>query len=159
MSPSSFSDPSPADSREPTATARSSRPSASVTSRQALAAAQQSIALSDAYPQGHTVLGWVYLWQKQYEQATAEQERTVTLDPNLADGYASLAEVLSRVGKPDEAVGIVEQALHLKPHALKRRSGRGTAPATPPAPDLPFVEVSLGAPRAATTEVELQRLR
>jgi hypothetical protein len=51
----------------------------------------------------------------------------------------------------------VAKALHLKPHALKRRSGRGTTPVTPPAPDVPFVEVSLGAPRAATTEVEIQR--
>ena len=64
-----------------------------------------------------------------------------------------------------EAVRLVQQlplprvatALHLKPHALKRRSGRGTTAATPPARELPFVEVSLGARRAATTEVEIQR--
>jgi adenylate cyclase len=85
---------------------------------QALAATQQSIALSNAYPQGHTVLGWVYLWQKQYEQALAELERTVTLDLNLADGYAGLAEVLSRVGKPQEAVEMAEQALRRKPFAI-----------------------------------------
>jgi hypothetical protein len=64
-----------------------------------------------------------------------------------------------------EAVRLVQQlpltrvaeALHLKPHALKRRSGIGTTAATPPARELPFVEVSLGARRAATTEVEIQR--
>jgi adenylate cyclase len=82
---------------------------------QALAAAQRSIALSDAYPAGHLPLGFVYLWQKQYEQAMAEMKRIVALDPNLADGYAGLAEVLSRVGKPQEAVEMVEQALRRKP--------------------------------------------
>jgi hypothetical protein len=64
-----------------------------------------------------------------------------------------------------EAVGLVQflpltrvaKALHLKPHALKRRSGIGTSPAMPPVPERPFVEVSLGTRRPATTEVEIQR--
>jgi hypothetical protein len=51
----------------------------------------------------------------------------------------------------------VAKALHLKPHALKRRSGLGKPPTTPPARDLPFVEVTLGARHSATTEVEIQR--
>lgn len=51
----------------------------------------------------------------------------------------------------------VAKALHLKPYALKRRSGISTTSTTPPARELPFVEVSLGARRAATTEVEIQR--
>jgi hypothetical protein len=51
----------------------------------------------------------------------------------------------------------VAKALRLKPYALKRRSGVGATPATPPARELPFVEVSLGAPRPATAEVEIQR--
>jgi len=51
----------------------------------------------------------------------------------------------------------VAKALHLKPHALKRRSSVGTPPATPPGQELPFVEVALGAHRPATTEVEIQR--
>jgi hypothetical protein len=51
----------------------------------------------------------------------------------------------------------VAKALHLKPHALKRRSGLTTPPAPPPVRELPFVEVSLGAHRAAATEVEIQR--
>ena len=61
------------------------------------------------------VLGVVYLWQKQYEQARAEMERAIALDPNIADGYAGLAEVLSRVGRSEEAVRMVEQALRRKP--------------------------------------------
>jgi tetratricopeptide (TPR) repeat protein len=87
------------------------------TLEQALAAAQQGSALSDAYPGGHVVLGSVYLLQKQYEQAIAEAERAIALDPNLADGYARLAETLSRVSRSEEALRMVEQALRRKPFA------------------------------------------
>jgi Tfp pilus assembly protein PilF len=69
------------------------------------------LALNDSFGGGHLVLGYVYLWQKQYEQALAETERAVALDPSNAYGYAHLAEVLSRVGRPEEAVGMAEQAL------------------------------------------------
>jgi len=61
-------------------------------------------------------LGSVYLWQKQYEPALAEMERAIALDPNEALSYAWLAEVLSRVGRPEEAVGMAEQALRRKPY-------------------------------------------
>ena len=44
-----------------------------------------------------------------------------------------------------------------KPHALKRRSGLSKPPAASPARELPFVEVSLGAHRPTTAEVEIQR--
>jgi tetratricopeptide (TPR) repeat protein len=82
---------------------------------QALAEAQRAISLNDSHPLGHSVLGLVYLWQKQYEQALAEMERAIALDPNSADSYAGLAEVLSRVGRPEEAVGMAEQALRRRP--------------------------------------------
>jgi tetratricopeptide (TPR) repeat protein len=59
--------------------------------------------------------GYVYLWQKQYEQALAEMERAIALDPNSADSYAGLAEVLSHMGRSEEAVRMVEQALRRKP--------------------------------------------
>ncbi len=82
---------------------------------QALAAVQRALVLNDVSPPGHALLGSVYLWQKQYEQALAEMERTIALDPNGANGYAALAETLSRVGRPEEAAGMAEQALRHKP--------------------------------------------
>jgi TolB-like protein/tetratricopeptide (TPR) repeat protein len=82
---------------------------------QALAAAQRVLALNDAYFGGHLILGYVYLWQKQYERALAEMERAIALDPNLASSYAGLAEVLSHMGRSEEAVRMAEQALRLKP--------------------------------------------
>jgi TolB-like protein/class 3 adenylate cyclase/tetratricopeptide (TPR) repeat protein len=86
------------------------------TLEQALAEAQRAIILNEAYPAGHEVLGYIYLYQKQYEPAMAEMERAITVDPNWAFGYAGLAEVLSRVGRSEEAIRMVEQALRRKPY-------------------------------------------
>jgi len=85
---------------------------------QALAAAQRALALNDSQPASHIVLGYVYLWQKQYEPALAEMERAIALDPSDAGGYASLAEALSRVGRSEEAVGMAEQALRRKHYVV-----------------------------------------
>ncbi len=82
---------------------------------QAEAAAQRALALNTDVPISRAFLGLVYLWQKQYEPARAEMERAVSLNPNLADSYAYLAETLSRVGRVEEAVAMAAQALHHKP--------------------------------------------
>src|SRR5262249_12561003 len=78
------------------------------TLERALAAAQRVIALNDSFSAGHGVLGAVYLWQKQYEPAMVEMEQAIALEPNNAASYAGLAQVLSRVGRSEEAVEMVE---------------------------------------------------
>jgi adenylate cyclase len=90
------------------------------TLEQGLAAAQWAIALNDSLHFGHIGLGYVYLYQQQYDQALAEMERAVALDPNEALSYAALAEVLSRVGRSEEALEAAEQALRLKPLVVDR---------------------------------------
>jgi adenylate cyclase len=81
-----------------------------------VAAAQRTIALNnDSATWTHTILGYAYLWQKQYDQALIEMERAITVDSNFASGYAVLAEALSYTGKPEEALQMVEQALRLGP--------------------------------------------
>jgi adenylate cyclase len=83
------------------------------TLEQALAAAQRTLALNNSFPP--STLGSVYLWQKQYEQATTAMEQAITLNPNVAGGYALLAEALSRAGRSEDALQMVKQALHRKP--------------------------------------------
>ncbi len=82
---------------------------------QALAAAQRGVALSDSNPLSHVLLSIVYLWQKQDEPASAELERAIALGPTESREYAGLAETLSRMGRPEEALQMVEQALHSEP--------------------------------------------
>jgi Tfp pilus assembly protein PilF len=60
-------------------------------------------------------LGYISLYQQRYEQALAEMERTVTLAPTEAGSYAFLAEVLSRMGRTEDALEAAAQAaLRLK---------------------------------------------
>src|SRR5262245_51765341 len=87
---------------------------------QALEATQRSLALNNSFPLGHVFLGTVYLWQQQYEPATAEMEQAITLDPTIAEGYAGLAETLSRMGRAADALEAAAQALRLKPFGMDR---------------------------------------
>ena len=81
----------------------------------AVAAVQRALALNDSLHWNHIVLGYIYLYQQQYEQALAEMERAVALAPNEAGSYAALAEVLSCVGRTEDALEAAAQALRLKP--------------------------------------------
>ena len=49
--------------------------------------AQKAIAMDDSLSLAHIVLGAGYLLRKQHEQAIAEAERAISLDPNFAEGY------------------------------------------------------------------------
>jgi adenylate cyclase len=80
----------------------------------ALKSAQRALALNDSFHWGHITLGYIYLYQQQYEQALAEMERGVALAPTEAGTYAALAEVLSRVGRTEDALEAAAQALRLK---------------------------------------------
>ncbi len=80
----------------------------------ALAAAQRGLSLNDTLPGGHVTLGYIYLYQKQYEPAITEMERGIVFAPNDAGGYAVLAETLSRVNRAEDALRAVEKALHLQ---------------------------------------------
>jgi TolB-like protein/Flp pilus assembly protein TadD len=85
------------------------------TLERALALAQQALALNDSLPAAHSVLSWVYAQKQQYDQAIAEGERAIALDPNHADSYAQQAEALNFAGRPEEALRAVEQAMRLNP--------------------------------------------
>ena len=80
----------------------------------AMAAAQRALALNDSWHWSHIILGFIYLSQQQYTRALAEMERTVVLAPIEAGTYAALAEVLSRVGRTEDALKATVQALRLK---------------------------------------------
>ena len=58
------------------------------TLERALALAQQALALDDSLPVAHSRLSFVYAQKQQYDQAIAEGERAIALDPNNADSYA-----------------------------------------------------------------------
>jgi tetratricopeptide (TPR) repeat protein len=80
----------------------------------AVAVMQRALALNDSWFWVHIFLGYLSLYQQQYEQALAEMERTVALAPTIAESYAALAEGLSCMGRTEEALEAAAQALRLK---------------------------------------------
>jgi TolB-like protein/Tfp pilus assembly protein PilF len=89
--------------------------SAAQTLEPAMAAIQRALALNDSLHGNHIILGFISLWQQQYDQALAEMERAVALAPTEAGSYAALAMVLSCVGRTEDALEAAAQALRLKP--------------------------------------------
>jgi adenylate cyclase len=87
---------------------------------QGMAAAQQMAALQAVSPWSHFVLSQAYLSKKQYEQAGAEAERVLALNPSVGFVYAGLASILNFLGRSEEALGLVEKALRLNPRLPPR---------------------------------------
>jgi tetratricopeptide (TPR) repeat protein len=77
--------------------------------------AQKAIALNDSDGSPHSLLGYIYLTNRQYEKAVAEVEQAVTLSPNDADARAHMANIFNFVGKRKEAINLSKQAIRLNP--------------------------------------------
>ncbi|MEE8567876.1 MAG: tetratricopeptide repeat protein, partial [Anaerolineales bacterium] len=73
-------------------------------------------AMQNPTPLAHQVASAMLLHTQQHEDAIAEAQRAITVDPNDADGYVALANALSLAGQPDKALGWVERAMRLNPH-------------------------------------------
>jgi adenylate cyclase len=86
----------------------------------AFEAAQKAIALNDLYAPAHGLMGTIYMKQRQYEQAIAECERAIELEPNLANNYAYLSIPLHYMGRFNEAIAAVERAIRHDPHPPSR---------------------------------------
>ena len=67
-------------------------------------------------PHSHKELASIYVYRRQYDEAIDEALKAVDLDPNGADGYAVLAEVLNYAGQPAEAIKNVQTAMRLDPY-------------------------------------------
>jgi adenylate cyclase len=81
----------------------------------ALQSAQRSVALDDSQPFAHSVLGVIYLFNRQYDQALSEAQRGIALDPNGASGYEALSSIMNNTRKRAEAIDLAEKAMRLDP--------------------------------------------
>jgi adenylate cyclase len=76
---------------------------------------QKAISLDDSLATAHQILGQIYLFRKQHDQAITEGERAIVLDPNDAHGYRWLAQTMNFAGKPEEAIKLVGKAIRIDP--------------------------------------------
>ena len=77
---------------------------------------QKALALDDSLAEVHGLCGFLYLYLRDYEQATAEGERAVALHPNGAEVSAMLAVILTYAGRPEEALRLIHKAKRLSPY-------------------------------------------
>ena len=85
--------------------------------RRAMELVERALELDDTVPFAHGVMGGILLWwQHDHDRALAEARRWIELDPNDADGYLNLADVLVWAGRPDEAIPLIEKSMRLNPH-------------------------------------------
>jgi TolB-like protein/DNA-binding winged helix-turn-helix (wHTH) protein/Tfp pilus assembly protein PilF len=82
---------------------------------QALELAHRALALDGSSSAPHLLLSRIYGWKKQHEQAVAEAQQGIALDPNDAEGYRFLGEALIFAGRSEEAIEAMEKAMRLNP--------------------------------------------
>jgi tetratricopeptide (TPR) repeat protein len=61
--------------------------------------------------EAHTFLGWTYHYQGKVEEAIAECKRAIEVDPDFGNPYNDIGAYLISLGRHDEAVSWLEQAI------------------------------------------------
>lgn len=77
--------------------------------------AEQAVRLDNNDYRSHWVLGWAYLYRRDYDKAMASYARARELNPNDAELLAEMANLLIYVGQPEQAVSQLKEAIRLNP--------------------------------------------
>ena len=83
--------------------------------RDGMAAATTAVGFDGRDSFCRCVLGRAYGMQRRYDEAIAELEETIAMNPSFAQGYFALAFTLNWCGRYDEAIALVERACELSP--------------------------------------------
>jgi len=74
-------------------------------------------AMQDPTPLALRIASLMHITAGEYDDAMAEAQRAVDLDPNDPNGYEAMAWVLIRVGRPAEALDFMKRAEKLDPQS------------------------------------------
>jgi TolB-like protein len=74
-------------------------------------------AMKHPTPLAHRVASFLHIVVNQYDDAMAEAQRAVDLDPNDPNGYEAMAWVLVHVGRPAESLDFIKRAERLDPQS------------------------------------------
>jgi len=78
---------------------------------------QKALAMNGSLADARSRLGVLYTWSGRYDEAIAEAERGVELDPSSAMANFFLSNVLRYAGRSKEAIPVIRKALRLEPIA------------------------------------------
>jgi adenylate cyclase len=81
----------------------------------AFATASHALELDPQESSCHRVLALVWLYRRDYDAAEYHYRRALELNPNDADRRMGLGYLLALRGKPEEALGWMEEAVRLNP--------------------------------------------
>ena len=76
---------------------------------------EKALELNDSLDYAHMLLGMIFLFKRQYDEAIKEGEKAVSINPNGADVLAMLGLTLNFAGEPKRAIPILEKAIRLNP--------------------------------------------
>ncbi len=79
--------------------------------------ATRAIEIDPLMSHGHAVLGWVYYWRKEAEPALKYVKKAVAMDPNNAEAYLFLAQILASGDQGQQGLFYIETALRLNPRS------------------------------------------
>lgn len=65
----------------------------------------------------HRLTSEMSLLYRRYDEAVAEAERAIALDPNDPEGYENMARALIYDGRPEEGVEFIKKGMRLDPHS------------------------------------------
>jgi len=77
--------------------------------------ANKALSLSELEVRAHIVLGRIELFYQRYEQATAQLDRAIALNPSDAHGLAARGNILMWLGQTDAAIEALELAERIDP--------------------------------------------
>ena len=82
----------------------------------AQAAAERGLELDDNESECHRILAQVFLIRRDPHRSLPYQERAVALNPSDDRSVCAMGEILSFIGRPEEAEGWVRRAMRLNPY-------------------------------------------
>ena len=77
--------------------------------------ATKALSLSDSEVRARVILGRIHLFYHRYEQAKAEMDRAIAINPNDAHGLAGRGNILMWLGQTDAAIEALELAQRIDP--------------------------------------------
>jgi len=79
---------------------------------------EKALALNDSLDIGHSLLGFIYLFKRQHDEAIKEGERAIELNPNGAEAHVHLAFILCLSDETELAIKLLKRAFRLNPIPL-----------------------------------------
>ena len=61
--------------------------------------------------EAHTFLGWVYSFDRRYDEAIAECKRAIAVDPTFGNPYNDIGCYLMELGRDDDAIPWLKRAM------------------------------------------------